>query len=313
MKKAEEEIRRFDIIHMHNYRSFQNIIVAHYAKKYGVPYVLQAHGSLPRMVAKQRLKWIHDVFFGYGLLRDASKVIALSQMEAEQHRDMGVPDEKIAIIPNGIDLLEYADLPPKGAFRKAFGIDEGKKIVLYLGRIHKIKGIDILVKAFANVIEKLDDVKLVVVGPDDGYLAELKALIKVLKIEDNVLISGPLYGKKKLEAYIDSDVCVLSSYYEIWGMTILESIACGTPVILTENCGVAEYLKDRVGLVVKHGSRTLGDALMEMLLHEDKRSYFKKNCKDLVEDFDVSKIVPKLERIYEQIVDDSRLSVRNRG
>ena len=102
---------------------------------------------------------------------------------------MGVPEEKIAIIPNGIDLSEYASLPPEGSFKKKFGIKEKEKIVLYLGRIHKIKGIDILVKAFANVIKKLDSVRLVVVGPDDGYLSELQALIKALRIEDNVLIT----------------------------------------------------------------------------------------------------------------------------
>ena len=234
-------------------------------------------------------------------------------MEAEQYRAMGVPEEKIAIIPNGIDLSEYADLPPKGSFKKKFSIGDDEKIVLYLGRIHRIKGIDILVEAFANVIEKLDDVRLVIVGPDDGYLGELKALVKSLRMEDKVLISGPLYGEEKLEAYIDSDVCVLPSNYEIWGITILESIACGTPVILTQNCGVAEYIKDRVGLVVKHDSADLEDALLQMLLHKDKRSFFKKNCKAVMEDFDVSKIVPKLERIYEQIVEDSRLSVQNQG
>ena len=63
---------------------------------------------------------------------------------------------------------------------------------MYLGRIHRIKGVNILVKAFANIVEKLGDVRLVVVGPDDGYLGELEVLIKALRIEDNVLILGPL-------------------------------------------------------------------------------------------------------------------------
>jgi len=108
--------------------------------------------------------------------------------EAEQYRRMGVPEEKIAIIPNWIDLSEYASLPPEDSFKKKFGLKEREKIVLYLGRIHKIKGIDILVKAFANVI-KLDSVRLVVGGTDDGYLSELQALIKALRIEHNVLIT----------------------------------------------------------------------------------------------------------------------------
>jgi len=104
ISRAKEGVKKFDVIHLHEYRTFQNIVIAHYAKKYGVPYVLQAHGSLPRTMAWQRLKWIYDVLFGYRLLRDASKVIALSRVEADQYGGMDVPEEKIAIIPNGIDL-----------------------------------------------------------------------------------------------------------------------------------------------------------------------------------------------------------------
>ena len=300
-KHTKEGIKRFDLIHMHNYRSFQNLVVHHYAKKYGVPYVLQAHGSLPTIMAKQRLKRIYDVFFGYRLLRDASKMIALSPVEAEQYRRMGVPEEKIAIIPNGIDLSEYANLPPKGSFKKKFGIKEEEKIVLYLGRIHKIKGVDILVKAFANVIKKLDNIRLVIVGPDDGYLSELRALIKALRIENKVIIAGPLYGRDKLEAYVDADVYVLPSRYEIWGITFLEALACGTPVILTENCGIAEYFRDKAGLVVKPDSNHLGEALLEMLLNQDKQKVFRENCKTVMQKFNISETVSKLEKVYQEL------------
>jgi glycosyltransferase involved in cell wall biosynthesis len=300
---AKKEVEKFDVIHLHEYRTFQNIVIAHYAKKYGVPYVLQAHGSLPRIMAKQRLKWIYDVLFGYRLLRSASKVIALSRVEAEQYKDMGVPEEKIAIIPNGIDLSEYADLPPKGCFREKFGIKEEEKIVLYLGRIHRVKGLDILVKAFAKVIDGLGDVRLVVVGPDDGYLNELKALINALKIEDNVLILGPLYGEDKLEAYVDADVYVLPSRYETFPMSLLEAVACGAPVILTENCGVAEYFRGKVGLVVNPDSSRVREALIEMLLDQKRQDVFRENCKTVIEQFNISKTVSELEEVYEEIVE----------
>jgi glycosyltransferase involved in cell wall biosynthesis len=298
-----KEIREFDIVHLHEYRTYQNIIIHRYAKKYGVPYVLQAHGSLPRIMAKQWLKRIYDALFGYTLLRDASKVIALSGVEAEQYKGMNVPEEKIATIPNGIDLSEYTNLPPKGCFREKFGIKGKEKIVLYLGRIHKIKGLDILVKAFAKVIEDLGDVRLVVVGPDDGYLNELKALINALRIEDNALILGPLYGEDKLEAYVDADVYVLPSRYETFPMSLLEAVACGTPVILTKNCGVAEYFRDKVGLVVNPNSSRVREALIEMLLDQKRQDIFRENCKTVIEQFNISKTVSELEEVYEEIVE----------
>ncbi|MDI6847460.1 MAG: glycosyltransferase, partial [Candidatus Bathyarchaeia archaeon] len=96
----KETLNQYDVVHLHSWRHFQDIVVHNYANKYGVPYVLQAHGSLPRIGSWRRLKWIYDVLFGFRLLRDAAKVIALSRIEAEQYRRMGVPEDKIVVIPN---------------------------------------------------------------------------------------------------------------------------------------------------------------------------------------------------------------------
>lgn len=296
--RVKTEIRSFDVIHLHEYRTFQNMVVAYYAKKYGIPYVLQAHGSLPR-IGKIRFKWFFDKVFGYKILKGASKVIALSSFEAEQFLCMGVPEEKIIIMPNGIDLSEYSDLPPKRSFKSKFGLVDKEKIVLYLGRIHRIKGIDFLVRAFANIVEKLDDVKLVIAGPDDGYLDEIENLIKALKIEEKVLITGPLYGKDKLAAYVDAEVYVLPSRYETFPMTVLEASACGTPIILTENCGIVEYFKAKVGLIGKPDSNQLIEALLEILLHPNNQS-LRNNSRNLIKRFDISIVIRQLESVYEK-------------
>jgi glycosyltransferase involved in cell wall biosynthesis len=301
MKSIRKNLKKFDIVHIHSWQQLPDIIVHYYATKYNVPYILQVHGSLPRIMTKQKLKWIYDVFFGYRLLKDVSRVIALDQTEVLQYKLKGVPKEKITIIPNGIDLSDYADLPPKGCFKKKFHIPEDKKIILYLGRIHKIKGIDFLVKAYALLIKnmKFNDAILVIAGPDDGYLDEIKVLIKSLNINDKCLITGPLYDLDKLEAYIDADVYILPSRYEIWGMTALEAVACGAPIIISENCGVAKYLKDKVGFVVKPDSNYFAEALYKILLNKDKQSVFRKNCKILIKKFSISKVVSELEKVYE--------------
>jgi len=93
------------------------------------------------------------------------------------------------------------------------------------------------------------------VGPDDGYLGELKALVKALRIEDKVLITGPLYGEDKLEAYVDADVYVLPSRYEIWGITVLEAYACGKPVITSKVGGLKDLVLSKVtGLLSDPGN-----------------------------------------------------------
>ena len=301
MKKwLKENIKNFDVIHMHNFRSYQNSIVYKYASKYDIPYILQAHGSLPRITEKQGLKKLYDWVWGYRILKDATKVIALTPTEAEQYKSMGVSEDKIEIIPNGIDLAEFENLPPKGEFRQKYGLNDNEKVILYLGRTHQIKGIDLLVKAFTDLSKEIDDVKLVIVGPDDGYLPRLKKLIKELQIENKVLLTGPIYGKDKLKAYIDADVFVLPSVYETFPNTVIEACACGVPVVLTNRCQIADIIDGQAGLVVPYDKKELGKAIMRILNYEDLRQEFSERGKMLVrEQFCWEKIGKRLEMVYE--------------
>jgi glycosyltransferase involved in cell wall biosynthesis len=292
-------IKDFDIVHLHEYRSFQAILVHYYAKKHEIHYVLQAHGALPGIIEKQRLKKLYDRVWGYMILRDASEVIALTKTEAKQYKKMDVDEDKIEIVPNGINLSEYENLPEKGEFRRKYSISDDEKIILYLGRIHKIKGIDLLVKAFADLIEGLDDVRLVLVGHDDGFLSTLKRQIEDLKIGDRILFTGSLYGRDKLEAYVDADVYVLPSVYEIFGITLLEACACGTSVIVTDRCGIADFVDGKVGYVVEYDKNQLRDAIFKILSDEGLRRRFGEEGKRLVEErFNWNRIAEKVENVY---------------
>jgi len=304
---AREDVNRFDVIHLHEYRTFHNIVVHYYARKYGIPYVLQAHGSLPRIMAWRRLKWVYDVLFGYRLLRDAARVIALTQTEAQQYRAMGVPEDKIAVIPNGIDLSQYANLPPKGSFREKFSVDDDKKIILYLGRIHKIKGLDILVRAYAYVVNKLgvNDGLLVIAGGDDGYLDELELLLSQLRTADNILLTGPLYGKDKLEAYVDADVFILPSRYETFPNVVLEAYACSKPVIASNVQSISDIvIHGKTGLLFRAGNvQELAEMIVYILEHPEEARNMGHRARKLAEEkFSIDKVVDSLEVLYEEIL-----------
>ena len=299
MKKyLKENINKFDIIHMHNFRTYQNIIVHRFAKKHKIPYVLQAHGSVLPFFQKQRLKNIFDLFFGHRILKDASKVVALTKTEADHYKNIGVDENKIEIVPNGIDLSEYENLPYKGIFRKKHGIKSNEKIVLYLGRIHRIKGLDLLVEAFSDLVNKMEGAKLVIAGPDDGFVSTLKTQIEDLKIGDRILFTGPLYGMNKLEAYVDADVYVLPSVYEIFGITLLEACACGTPVIVTDQCGISDIV-EKVGCVVEYDKEQLRDVIFKVLNDDGLRQRFGEAGRRLVkEEFGWGKIIENMEKVY---------------
>ena len=303
INRAKEEIRYHNIIHMHNYRTFQNIVAHHYAKKCGVPYVLQAHGSLTTFFQKGWLKRLFDVIWGYRILKDTSKFVAVTEIEAEQYKNMGVSGDKIEIVANGIDLSEFDNLPERGQFRRKYGLGSDQKIILYLGRIHKIKGLDLLARAFADLPPPLNNAKLVIVGPDDGYLPFLKKLIADLQISDRALFTGQLYGREKLEAYVDADVYVLPSSYEIFGITVLEACACGTPVIVTDRCGIADVIDGQAGLVVAYDKEQLQNGLLQMLGDDKMRLRFGEKGKLLVrEKFNCEKIAEQMERVYKKIL-----------
>ena len=300
---VKREISNFDIIHLHNVRTYQNIIIHHYARKYNIPYVLQAHGSLPRIMSKKRLKQVYDTLWGYRLLEDASRVIAVTETEVEQYRGMGISEDKIEIIPNGIDLSEFDNLPQWGKFRRKYGLGSDQRIILYLGRIHKIKGLDLLVKAFADLSKPLNNIKLVIVGPDDGYLPSLKKLIAHLEISAKVLFTGPLYGQEKLKAYVAADVYVLPSIYETFPIAVLEAWACGTPVVVTDRCGIADVIDGEAGFVVPYDREQLQHALLHMLDDDKIRLRFGERGKSLVrERFNCEKIAEQVERVYQEIL-----------
>jgi len=299
IRTSKTELRNFDIIHVHNYHTFPNIVVHHYAKKYNIPYVLQAHGSLTTFYQKRILKKIFNTTWGNRILKDTSKVIAVSQTETEQYKSMGVSENKIEIVPNGIDLSEFDNLPQRGGFGKKHNLGSDQKIILYLGRIHKVKGLDLLAKAFAQLSNEVKDVKLVIAGPDDGYLPSLRKLIADLEISDKVLLTGPLYGKDKLEAYVDADVFVNPRADEIFGLVFLEASACGTAVICSEGCGIADVIDGQIGLVVPYDKEQLKQALLQILGDDKMRREFGEKGKSLVrERFNWQKIAGQVEKIY---------------
>jgi len=306
MKKwVKKNIRNFDVINFHNFRSYQNNITSIYAKKYNIPYVLHAHGSLPRIMNMQNLKLIYDIIFGYRLLKGASKVVATSSIEMQQYIKMGLSIKDIVLIPNGINLMEYNQLPCEGYFRKKFCLDINEKLILYIGRIHKIKGIDVLIKAFYITSTKMKNIKLAIVGPNDGYLNEIRRLINSLHLEDKVIITGPLYGIEKHQAYVDTDIVVLPSRYEIFGIVILESYACSKPVIATKVSGLGEMvLNGKTGLLVTPCNiDELSSAILNMMYDESGRNKMGVEARKFVEEnFSIKNATDKLEDLYSSII-----------
>ena len=296
---SRRELRRFDVVHIHTYRSTMALPAWHYAVRYGVPYVLQPHGTVETYFDKGMLKKAFDALWGRSMLQRAARLVAVTPAEAGQFQRLGLGPERVETIPNGIDPAEFADLPPRGRFRARLGLADDELVVLYLGRIHSIKGLDLLVRAFASLGPDAGRVRLVMAGPDDGYLAALKRTVRDLGVEDRVTIAGAVYGRDRLEAYVDADVCALTSVYEVFGITLLEALMCGTPVVATDRCGVSPWLANRGGYVVPFDAEALAQALRRMLADPAERRRFGEQGRQLVmEHFTWAGVVDRMEGIY---------------
>ena len=302
LPRIKEEIKEFEIIHLHGSRTFLNTVVHYYAKKYGIPYVLQPHGSLPRIIEKQGLKKLYDWVWGNHILKDASKIIVVSKVEMEQCKEMGIDDSNITIIQNGLDIKRFKNLPRYGQFREKHGIGK-KHMILFLGRIHKIKGVDFLIKSFACLVKEIEDVVLVIAGPDDGYRKECEKLVKDLNLKDSVKFVD--YVDNVVEAYQDADVLVYPAIYEIFGLVPFEAIMCGTPVIVTDDCGCGELVKEAgCGFLVKYGDVHDLKEKMKLLLQRPElgQQMVERGKKYILKNLAWDKVVRKVEKVYEDCI-----------
>src|SRR4030042_7041888 len=163
----KREIKTFNIVHLNGYRSTMTLAVAQAARRAGVPIVTQPHGTLPVIINSFIVKRAYDRLLGHKELKGIRALIALQESERHQARALGVPADRIEITPNGIDPKERDAVLEEGRFRRSFGLDLKKPLILFLGRINKIKGTDMLIEAFARL--KGVDAQLVIAGPDDGH------------------------------------------------------------------------------------------------------------------------------------------------
>lgn len=301
IKYLWHHIDEFDVIHMHNFRTFQNIVCYYFAKKHDIPYILQAHGSVLRIIEKKAFKYLFDMFFGNNILKGAAKVVSVSNIEVSQYKQMGVSEERIVVIPNGIDLERFNNQPKKNTFRNKWDISENN-IVLYLGRLHKRKGIDYLIKSFSLIRDEIKDIKLVLAGSDNEYRHEAELLITELNLTNYVKFTGYLGENDKIAAYVDATVLVYPATLEIFGLVPFEAVMCGTPVIVTNDCGCGELVQEaKCGYLVKYGSvEDFSEKMKYLLKNPEKRAEFVGNGIQYIQDnLSWKSIIIQMELLYE--------------
>lgn len=293
----------FDLAHIHEFRTIQAASLQ-FSVSGSLPYVLQPRGEVPRK-SKSKMKFAFDSLFGKRIMRNASAIIASSKTESSQYTptfdESEIPPK--FYVPNGIDTSKYQPTKPDKAFKDKFGLSESSINILFLSRISERKGVSMLVRAFNEIKGQHDDVQLILAGPDEGELLTVRKWISKFGLEDAVNIVGPVYGDEKFKLYSFADLFVLPSKneYESFGRVVLEAIACGTPVVVTNVCGVSEWLETDQMLVAEPTEGSLAQQL-RLALFEQEIHHSQMDIDRALEGLSWDEIAAATEDVYESVL-----------
>ena len=305
-----KNIKNFDLIHITSVFLSVSTLGAYYAKKFKKPCIISPHGSLmtePLAMKSSFKKKIYIDLIEKRNLKLAEAIHFTVEAEKEEYMKASLPLKKAIIIPNGFDIIEFKKQLSQNFFRNKFNIGADKKVILFLSRLNWKKGLDTLIPAFAEVLKKESRAVLVLAGPDEKNYKkeiELKIVNCKLKIGKDVIFTDMLIGEDKISAYRESDVFVLPSYSENFGMAVVEAMACGLPVIITKGVGISkEVEKAGAGIVIEKDKKQLTEAILKILENPQLGKKMGENGRKLVEtEFSSEKVAEKWIEEYSNLI-----------
>ena len=231
-----QTLENCDIAHINGIYTYPVTIGARLARRLNKPYLIAIRGGLEPWRYNQK-HWKKSAFFRTilrPLLKLANAIHVTSEDEMHSCMDLGL-NGPFAIIPNGIRLDDFADVPDPSAGKELWPNFKGRRVVLFLSRLAKEKGLDMLLEIWGRINHRHPDTLLAIAGPDDrGYEKYVRDLIQKERLSQSVCLLGNVTGQKKLMLYSCSDIFILPSYSENFGNVIAEALACAVPVITTK-------------------------------------------------------------------------------
>ncbi len=306
-----ERMGEFDIVHITSVFLSASTLGAYYAKKFKKPYIISPHGSLMRepLLMSGFKKHIYISLLERKNLADAAAIHFTVPVEEEEYKNAGFPLKSAMIVPNSVPRITVSQNFDRNSFRKEWHIPIGDKLVLFLGRISPIKGLDALIPAFAAVLKKMPDAMLAIVGGDDrGYRSEIEKLIEKYGVSKRVVFTGMITGEKKESAYESADVFVVPSVSENFGMSAVEAMRAGVPTIMTDGVGISKLISDaRAAIVVPKRDADIAQAMIGLLESEDRRRELGKRGREFVErEFSEASVAKRFESAYRRIIEGTK-------
>jgi len=290
--------KEFDLVHNHSLWLLQNLYPSWAANRFSIPIIISPRGTLSSaaMNSGSKFKMLYWKIFQKPALKTATCFHATSESEIEDIRRHGLL-QPVILIPNGLNLPELSST-------RNPDITKAKKKLLFLGRIHPIKGLTNLIKAWKEFEKENKDCELEIAGPDSyGHLKKLKNLSQKLNIS-NVIFSDEVTGAEKEKKYISSNLFILPSHSENFGMVVGEALSYGLPCIASHGTPWKELNKKNAGWWTSNSPKHLLATIKEATKCSDRElEEMGQNGRNWIkEDFSLNKNAEKWYQAYKWIL-----------
>jgi len=306
-RNLQDTIAQADIVHVHGIWQEHCMHACAAARRTFRPYVVSAHGMLDSWALRQKpwRKAPYMALWERRSLSSAACLRALTKKEVLAYRREGFTG-KVAVVPNGVSIPKEAS---SDLLFEAYPELKSRRIILFLGRLHPKKGVDLLCSAWSRIAADFPDTVLLIAGPDsEGTRANLKAIVESAGIAKQIVFAGMLGGPLKWSALAASEVFVLPSHSEGFSVSTIEALGMGIPVIITRQCWFPQVAENSCGWVIEPDSDQIADAITESLsMTSVERATRRDNARKLVEtQYSWQVVGRKMAQVYEWVVGGSK-------
>ncbi|HEW92004.1 MAG TPA: glycosyltransferase family 1 protein [Thermotogaceae bacterium] len=300
-----KHIHKYDVVHGHVYMGAESNMAAKVCRLRKIPFIFTAHDllSTQREAIIVLLKDLYDKIEGRFTLNTAKKLIALTSENKKQYESLNISEDKIRIIPNGVDYEKFDNLTKSKKLLKNIGSPE--KVVLFVARLVKYKGAQHIIKAIPEINNDYPDIKFVFIGEDQGYKKELVQLAKNLDVFDKCIFTGKVDEKDLLKYYSIADVFILPSIGEGFGLVALEAIASGIPVILADAGGLKHILSEIGGYPIdmaKDIPKQIVENVKNIFSDPSIDSEIERGKEVLKRYYTWGRVAKMIERVYKEVI-----------
>lgn len=301
IQKLSKLVRTCDIVHLMGHWELTDALIYPIIRHYDIPYVNCPAGSLKIQGRSRFIKYLYNLLIGNRIIRNASKLIAISSNEFNQFKQYGAKDSNIVLVPNGINPDDYMAIDDS-AFRIRNCLNDDP-FILFIGRLNTIKGPDLLLRAFIELEADYPDYHLVFAGPDEGLQGDLERMVLDAGISHRIHFTGFLAQVEKSMALNAADLLVIPSRSEAMSIVVLEAGAASTPVLATDQCGLNEIEEIGGGCIVPVSVKGLHDGLQKMLSQGNELKEMGKKLKSFVlSNYTWDAMADRLVELYKSIL-----------